>query len=183
MSSRLLVMIALVAVLGSLPRRSPAADAELTVTVEDERVVIRAGDQPVATYVFRDPQILRPYFTHVHAPGGVQVTRTHPPRKDVDATDHDTMHPGIWLAFGDLGGADFWRNKGRVEHLEFAQRPEVHAGVVRFAARNRYLAGEKEICRELARCSLRRVGPGYLLTLRPDSAAEFFTQMTQIEAG
>jgi hypothetical protein len=25
--------------------------------------------------------------------------------------------------------------------------------------------------------------PGYLLTLRPDSAAEFFTQMTQIEAG
>jgi gamma-glutamylcyclotransferase (GGCT)/AIG2-like uncharacterized protein YtfP len=25
--------------------------------------------------------------------------------------------------------------------------------------------------------------PGYLLTLRPDSVAEFFTQMTQIEAG
>ena len=33
-------------------------------------------------------------------------------RQDLD--DHPTMHPGLWLAFGDINGADFWRNKGRV---------------------------------------------------------------------
>ena len=53
--------------------------------------------------MFADRAILRPYFTRVHAPSGVQVTRAHPPRPGIDAIDHDTMHPGIWLAFGDLG--------------------------------------------------------------------------------
>ena len=36
--------------------------------------------QAVATYVYDDPQILRPYFTGLKAPGGLQVTRHHPPR-------------------------------------------------------------------------------------------------------
>ena len=42
-----------------------------------------------------------------------EVTRTHPPG-DGDATDHATMHPGVWLAFGNISGEDFWRNKARI---------------------------------------------------------------------
>ena len=70
-------------------------------------------------------RILRPYFCNVHAPGGIQVTRNHPPVAGQDATDHDTMHPGLWLAFGDINGQDFWRNKGRIEHVRFTEPPKV----------------------------------------------------------
>lgn len=86
---------------------------------------VLAGDEPFADYVYADPEIPRPYFCGVKAPGGLQVTRTHPPDPKVDADndDHATFHPGLWLAFGDLGGADFWRLKARVRHVRFAQEP------------------------------------------------------------
>jgi hypothetical protein len=115
-------------------------------------------------YVFGDERILRPYFAHVHAPSGVQVTRQHPPRPGSDATDHDTMHPGIWFALGELSGADFWRNKGRVELIEFVERPRVDQGILRFAARFRYAIDDRVVAREVTRHSLRRTGDGWLLT-------------------
>jgi hypothetical protein len=134
-----------------------------------DRLTITRFDRPVAEYVFADQAILRPYFTRVHAPSGQQVTRAHPPRPGIDAVDHDTMHPGIWLAFGDLGqsgqlSGDFWRNKGRVEHVEFVEPPAVKEGVLSFAAKNRYVSGERTVCSELARHTLREVEGGYLLT-------------------
>jgi hypothetical protein len=42
------------------------------------------------------------------------------------------MHPGLWLGFGALGGSDFWRNKGVMEHVGFVVRPESQDGVIRF---------------------------------------------------
>ena len=72
---------------------------------------ISLGGQPIVDFVFRDERILRPYFANARVANGVQVTRNHPPILDVDAVDHDTMHPGIWLGFGDISGQDFWRNK------------------------------------------------------------------------
>jgi hypothetical protein len=59
----------------------------------------------------------------MRAPDGTQVTRTHPPVEGVDATDHADMHPGIWLAFGDINGEDFWRNKGTIRHDKFTKTP------------------------------------------------------------
>ena len=58
------------------------------------------------------------------------------------------MHPGLWLAFGDLNGVDFWRNKGRIEHVRFVHEPETDADRVSFAVEDRYLSptGE-EVCR------------------------------------
>jgi hypothetical protein len=141
-----------------------AAEPPLQVEQKSDRLIITRGKQPVAEYVFADKAILRPYFTQVHAPGGQQVTRQHPPRRDVDAVDHDTMHPGIWLAFGDISGGDFWRNKGRVEHVRFAEPPKIQDGLLTFAAENRYTSGERTLCKELARHGLRELGGGYLLT-------------------
>jgi len=129
-------------VLWLAPWMASAADAGLAVRQSDDRLVIAAGDHPIATYVFRDPKILRPYFTNVRAPGGFQVTRNHPPVQGQDADDHATMHPGIWLAFGDINGVDFWRNKGRIEHLRLTQPPTVHGTRLMFATLSRLLDPE-----------------------------------------
>lgn len=150
--------------------RAEASETSRTLKVEQQsgRLVISHGSKSVATYVFGDGEILRPYFAHVNSPDGLPLTRQHPPREGVDATDHATMHPGIWLAFGDLGGGDFWRNKGRVEHVEFVKRPQARVddedGVITFTAKNRYVAGDKLICYELARHTLQATRSGYLLT-------------------
>lgn len=99
---------------------------------------ITIAGKPFATYVYQDEKILRPYFANVHAPSGVQVTRNHPPVEGQDPTDHDTMHPGIWLGFGDINGADFWRNKGRVIHEAFIDNPAAESNVLLFRVRDRY---------------------------------------------
>lgn len=146
------------------------AEVSKTLKVDQQpgRLVITRDASPVATYVFRDETILRPYFSGVHAPGAMAVTRPLPPRPGIDAADHADMHPGIWLAFGDLGGGDFWRNKGRVEHVEFVEPPTASVdgkdGVVSFVARNRYRIGEKTVCEELARHTIRATRGGYLFT-------------------
>lgn len=147
------------------------ACADETVRFErgESEVRILVGEQPFARYVFRDDEILRPYFTDVRAPDGTSVTRHHPPREGVDATDHDTMHPGIWLAFGDLNGADFWRNKARVE----IDTIEEDADRGSFIVRNRYLDGESVVCEEEQRVTIvPREGAIYLLLDSTFSAGE-----------
>jgi hypothetical protein len=140
-----------------------ADEIKLAHSEEGDRIVITAGDKPVATYVFSDKKILRPYFAHIHAPDGTQVTRHHPPRMGIDAVDHDTMHPGIWLAFGDLSGADFWRNKGSVR-FKWSGQPAVADGAISFDLGFEYVADDTVIGRASATHSIRLLGNGYLLT-------------------
>ena len=111
--------------------------------------------------------MLRPYFTHVYAPGAVPVTRRFPPVEGTDPTDHATMHPGLWLAFGDINGADFWRNKGRVEHERFVEPPTGGPGRGSFVVRNRYVArpGEPPVCFETCRVTILSRPAGTLLIL------------------
>ncbi len=128
------------------------------------KVVVTAGGQDVATYVYADRQLPRPYFAHVRAPGNVQVTRNHPPVEGVDRTDHAAYHPGIWMAFGDLDGADFWRNRGRVVHEAFVERQAVRAGRATFTVRNRYERPDGTVvCRERCRYAFVLRPSGYLL--------------------
>jgi len=139
------------------------AGPELTFESQADSIVLRVGDEPLATYVLRDPKILRPYFASVHAPGGAQVTRNFPPIPGSDATDHDTMHPGLWMAFGDISGADFWRNKATVRHLEFSEPPHATADGGRFVVRNRYEADGKTLCEETCRISVHIQGQRYAI--------------------
>jgi Family of unknown function (DUF6807) len=143
----------------------PVAHADETVSFVPgaDSLQIRVSGQPFATYVFRDEKILRPYLAHVRAPNGTQVTRNHPPIEGTDATDHDTFHPGIWLAFGDLSGADFWRNKATVKHVEFIEQPTADRDGGQFAVKNRYASGGKVICDEICRITIRARPAGYLL--------------------
>ena len=100
---------------------------------EPDRLRITLSDQPIVDFVFRDPKIWRPYFANARLVTGIQATRNHPPIKEVDAVDHDTMHPGIWLGFGDISGHDYWRNKAAIEHLQFSRQPTVIDGGLQFA--------------------------------------------------
>lgn len=107
--------------------------ATFSTTQLPDRLIITCDSKPVAHFVFADTNILRPYFAHVHTPDGIQVTRNHPPIPGVDPVDHPTMHPGIWLAFGDISGQDFWRNKAIIHHEKFTRLPEIKSGRLNFA--------------------------------------------------
>ena len=107
--------------------------------VEEQRgrLHISLNGKPIVDFVFHDDKILRPYFANARLTDGLQVTRNHPPIKKVDAVDHETMHPGIWLGFGDLSGEDFWRNKGSMEHVRFVTAPTTADGRLRFSTQCR----------------------------------------------
>lgn len=126
---------------------------------------ILVAGQPFATYVFSDPEIPRPYFAHLRAPGGIQVTRSYPPVAGQDPTDHGTFHPGLWMAFGDLSGSDNWRLKAPVRHEGFTEGPRGAKDRGSFAVRNRYLAadGRTTLATETCRYTLQVTPHGYLL--------------------
>lgn len=119
----------------------------------NDRLEVSVLNRPVASWVFSDPAITRPYFAHIHAgsasvAANPQISRNHPPAS-TDAQDHPTMHPGIWTAFGDLSGADSWRLKTRVES-EIIEEPVTTAEEGRFRVRNRYRSKDDSatICEE-----------------------------------
>ncbi len=148
-----------------------AQGAESPVRFEQESGALRifVDDNLFARYVYEDPKIPRPYFCDVHAPNGVQVTRNNPPVEGVDPTDHADLHPGIWLAFGDINGVDFWRNSGAVKHDRFVESPTIGEAFGSFAVKYVYLAPDgREVCRETARYTVSHQDKGILLTV--DSA-------------
>lgn len=134
------------------------------VQQQDSRLVINYGAKFVTEFIFKDEKILRPFFANVHLPGS-RATRNHPPDPTVDAVDHDTMHPGIWLGFGDINQEDFWRNKGRIEHVRFSTEPVIRNGVLHFAEESRLLrASGKKLAELHSSYQLRRRSGGFLLT-------------------
>lgn len=160
-SLRWLVLLPALAALGA--PASTADPPQPTVLHEPGQVRIEIGGKPFARFVYRDPEIRRPYFCDLREPGGVQVTRAHPPVEGKDPTDHGTFHPGLWLAFGDLSGSDFWRNKARVEHVQYGG-PGLVRDASRFVVKNRYLseAGEP-LCTEVCRVAVWSRPAGTLL--------------------
>ena len=142
--------------------QSPAGN--FTFEAREGVVALLHGGQRVADYVYRDDKILRPYFARLHAPGGIQVTRNHPPVAGKDATDHDTMHPGLWLAFGDISGQDFWRNKAVIKHTRFTEPPAVRDGRLTFATENQLqTTNGQTLGTQMSRVTLTARPDGYLL--------------------
>ena len=129
---------------------------------------ITVSETRVATYSWEDAETLRPHFSNLLAPNGQAITRTHPPHPENDQgnDDHASFHPGVWLAFGDLGGADFWRNRARVRHMGFVVEPQGGDGLGRFEVRNRYETLDsppRVIGEEHALYQFRVTEQGYLL--------------------
>lgn len=126
--------------------------------------------QKFFSYFTRDEKTPRPFLAHVFAPGGVQVTRNHPPVEGRDLTDHDTFHPGIWLAFGDLSGADSWRVQEPIVQKMLSVTPE-RGGRGEFEVAQQYMHGERVLCDERCRRTVVVRPWGWLLiwdsTFRP----------------
>jgi hypothetical protein len=169
----------------ALGATATAADAPaISFQQGDTSLQILIGGQPIAEYVFRDEQILRPYFRHLRTLSGVLVTRNQPPVKGQDPDDHATMHPGLWLAFGDLSGADFWRNKGRVRHVRFSEKPKAETEGGSFVVENAYEVDGKTLCTETCKVTILKRADGYLLDLSSTFRSEHdFTFGDQEEMG
>jgi len=164
------------------------SDGVFTVEEEDDRLLISLHDGAIAQFVFRDEKILRPYFANLHTPNGLQVTRNHPPIDGTDAIDHDTMHPGVWLGFGDISGNDYWRNKSRIAHLRFTEPPSAEDDKLSFATESQLLTSDGQpLCRMICRFTLVSRASGWLLiwdaTFHPDKRDLMFGDQEEMGFG
>ena len=160
--------------------------AGFAIEHRSDRLIITHDSKPVTHFVFADTNILRPYFAHVHTPDGIQVTRNHPPLAGVDPVDHPTMHPGIWLAFGNISGQDFWRNKASIRHEKFTIAPETFKNQLSFATESALITTNSELLGKLnSTFVLTSAHNGYLLSWRAlfEPSVENFTFGDQEEMG
>ena len=75
------------------------------------------------------------------------------------------MHPGIWMAFGDISGFDFWRNKGKVVHQGFISKPNGGKSIGTFSVLNNYETKDgKLICQEEVKHTIRLSKGNWKLT-------------------
>jgi len=150
------------------------------------QLLITIGGQPFATYIYENPVITRPFFAHVKTPCGIQATRNFPPLPE-DPQDHSTMHPGIWLSFGNLSGRDYWRNKAKIEHEMFVEQPDGGPGKGTFTVRNFYMStdGKDRMLAELVKYTILVRPSGYLLVTNSTFSSESgdFTFGDQEEMG
>ncbi len=151
------------------------ADApSLRVEQREDRVLVFADSVELFQYVFRDSALPRPYFAHVKTLSGKQVTRNHPPKKDVDRSDHADMHPGIWISFGDLNGNDYWRLKAPTVHQRFLSEPKIVDQQLHFSVLNHYLGAagsvdaERVVCEQKCSVCVRLLDGSYLISLEND---------------
>ena len=184
------IVVAGLLVCGRLAATANSASDQPQVDFKSKpgEVAITVGGAPFATYFYKDKKTTRPYFAHVRTPGGIQVTRNHPPRKR-DAQDHATYHPGIWLTFGDISGHDYWRLKAKTVHDKFVEPPKGGAGQGSFAVRNRYLTtnGKGTVCTETCRYTIHVRPNGYLLqwdsTFTSDTGDFYFGDQEEMGLG
>lgn len=152
-----------------------------------DRLLITYDGQVLTEFVFQDTRILRPYFANVRTRDGSPVTRNHPPVPGVDPDDHDTMHPGVWLAFGDINGADFWRNKAAIEHVRFTEPPTVRGERLTFATECRLVSSSTQVGSLTNLFELRIEPDGWLLiweaTLGSDTAEMTFGDQEEMGFG
>lgn len=162
---RLVLGVFLALALTSCATHPKTSKPSFAVEHQADRLIITHDSKPVAHFVFADTNILRPYFAHVHTPDGIQVTRHHPPIAGVDPVDHPTMHPGIWLAFGNISGQDFWRNKATIRHDRFIMPPATHDSRLTFITSATLVSSNQtELAQLLSRFTLHAIHDGYFLS-------------------
>jgi hypothetical protein len=140
-----------------------ADDPTVAFERQPDGLLTTIGGKSFARYVFGTVAITRPFFESVHSPDGTQVTRSNPPIEGEGLADHPAFHPGLWLAFGDLGGADSWRNKDRIRHAGFVEEPRGGNGRGTFAVRNRHERAGTVVAEEVCRITALARPAGYLI--------------------
>lgn len=176
--ARRTMMLLLAAALSTCPALADEASWRFEIS-EPGRLEIGLGERTVATYLYEHSQLSRPALINVHAPTGRRITRVFPPT-DPEDRDHEWIHGGMWLSFGDVSGHDYWRLKARVRHARFLQQPQIRDGQLQFVAENEYLStgGQEIIGRERASYQFARRDEGIVVavqyTLTPEDAELVF---------
>jgi hypothetical protein len=176
----------------AVPEKAKVRDADSpgawSFALESRRLLISHDGQQIGEYVFSDARILRPYFANLRTLQGEAATRAHPPAPGSDATDHDTMHPGVWYGFGDISGNDFWRNRSRIQHEQFSTRPAVTADGLSFATVNTlFTVAGQSLSRMTNRIQLRTCREGYWIdwsvAFSPQQAGFYFGDQEEMGFG
>lgn len=134
MTRRISFLVAMFVIFISFVVSGPCK-GELGFVAQNDRIEIMDGQSVIASFVFKDSKVFRPYVMGLKTPDGIPVTRNHPPVPGTDAEDHATMHPGMWFAFGDINKNDFWRNQAKMVFTDWAAVPHAVDGRVMFTAR------------------------------------------------
>jgi hypothetical protein len=158
-----------------------AAESVVGFEKGEHELKLQIDGRNIASYVFEDEQLSRPYFAHVKTLTGKQVTRNHPPQEGLDKLDHADWHPGVWLSFGDINGNDYWRLKAKTQHVRFVEPPSVQSNVGTFAVQNHYLSNDDQrvVCVETCSYTVRLVPSGYMLSI----ASEFHSTNGDVRFG
>lgn len=130
-----------------IARTVPASAQELTATVEEDKVVVRVGDELFAEYRYQDDWT--PYLYPLVGPGGARMTRNWPMAEAPGETRDHPHQRGLWFAHGSVNGLDFWHaTDTRIRHDAFDRiEPDGEDGVV-VAARNTWTGPDGLVCRE-----------------------------------
>jgi len=102
----------------------PSSQVEL-VEVGGERIEFRIGGDLFTSYCYAG-DVARPFLYPVIGPGERNVTRSYPMIQDVpgETKDHP-HHRSIWVAHGDVNGADDWseaEGHARIVHRRFLEK-------------------------------------------------------------
>lgn len=151
---------------------NPQAKQTLDLVNDGRSVDIRLNQQSIGTYVYQDSTIPRPYLKNITNYEGVAVTRRHPPNPSSDA-DHANMHPGIWMAFGDLSGHDFWRNESRIQHAKFIEPPISRGSTASFTEQKEYRTPTGSlVCNEIFQLTCRIFDASILFTFDSEFSSD-----------
>lgn len=163
---RMIVLLALLVASAIATREIRGQSPRFSIESNNDSLHVKFDEQSIATYYFHHDEVARPFFAHVRTPSGIQVTRNFPPIEGTDPTDHPTMHPGIWLAFANINGVNYWHNNdGKVLHDGFESKPKA-GQAVRFATRERYVdASARDICRSVTRYEITKAPKGWTLSI------------------
>jgi hypothetical protein len=163
---RLSIACTLLAFFARSAAAAEPSSTEVNFVKGSGRVTVLIDGMPVAVYCYEDEKVRRPYFAHVRATSGIQVSRNQPPVAGQDSTDHSTYHPSLWMSFAELGGSDFWRNFARVKQVEFVEPPRDDTGRGSFVVHNQHLDQKDPshvICDETVRYTFVPHRDGFLI--------------------
>jgi len=87
-----------------------ADEPRVVLDVGSDRAEVQIGGEPFAVYNFAD-DLPKPFFSPVHGPGGIVVTR---PIEDPEDHPH---HKGIWVSVDEVNEVDFWAERGKIDNV------------------------------------------------------------------
>lgn len=135
-------VVSRIILLGSLCGTLAAAEERrVSLGMSRSSVRVTAGDQLLAEFRTHDELTSRPFFCNLHTPAGALVSRPRP-LPEGELSDHAEYHPGVWMAFGDLSGADDWRLKAPVRSRIGDARLSETGGRTSFTVNNTYLSAD-----------------------------------------